>query len=99
MHIAIPHKFTKTEAVSRVKNALEMAKPQAAEKVKITEERWEGSTLHFDMLAEGNRIHGTFAVQDDQFVLDAKLPLMWRLFEGRIEKELGEQIKQAMAQR
>lgn len=87
--------------MSRVKNALEMAKPQAAQsgKVEITEERWEGSTLNFDMKADGHRIHGTFAVEDNQFVLDAKLPLMWRLFESRIEKELGEQIKLAMQQR
>ena len=96
MHLAIPHKFTKTEATSRVKNALEAARPQLAGNVEMHEERWDGSTLHFDLTAEKHRISGTFAVEDSQFVLDAKLPLMMRLFEGRIEKELAEQIKKAM---
>jgi hypothetical protein len=96
MHLNIPHKFTKTEALSRVKNALEYARPQIAGKAQVHEERWDGSTLHFDITADGHRISGTFAVEDAQFVLDAKLPLMMRLFEGRIEKELAEQIKKAM---
>jgi hypothetical protein len=96
MHLAIPHKFTKTEAMSRVKNALSEVRAQTAGKMTVAEERWEGSTLHFDVTAEGQRITGTFAIEDSQFVLNAKLPLMMRLFEGRIERELAQQIKKAM---
>ncbi len=28
-----------------------------------------------------------------QYVLDAKLPLLWRMFEGRIESEIAKQVK------
>lgn len=96
MHLAIPHKFTKTEALSRVKNALGAMKSQLGDKAQIHEQRWDGSMLNFDVTAEKQRISGTFAVEDTQFVLDAKLPLMMRLFEGRIERELAEQIRKAM---
>ena len=93
MHLEIPHKFTKTEATSRIKNALADAKQKVADKVKIHEERWEGDTLHFDFTAQGQRISGTLATEDNRYVLDAKLPLMLRMFEGRIEREASEYVK------
>jgi hypothetical protein len=92
MHIAIPHKFSRSEAVKRVKKALEDARPQFADKVDIHEERWEGDMLHFDFTAQGQRIGGTLAIEDSTYVFDAKLPLMLRMFEGRIEKEIKAQI-------
>lgn len=96
MRLNVPHKFTRTEAISRIKNALEAARPQAAGKMDIHEERWDCNILYFDITAEKQRISGTLAVEDSQFVLDAKLPLMMRLFEARIERELAEQIKRAV---
>jgi len=32
-------------------------------------------------------------VTDTEFIVDAKLPLLWRMFEGRIEKMIQEQAK------
>jgi len=96
MHLDIPHKFTKTEARSRLVAALNEAKAQAADKVKIEEERWEENMLHFAVVAEGQRITGTLEVQDNQYAVDAKLPLMLRLFEGRIERAAKEQVQQML---
>ncbi|MBI4087866.1 polyhydroxyalkanoic acid system family protein [Candidatus Kaiserbacteria bacterium] len=93
MHIQIPFKGSKSEAVARMKRALEEARPKMGDQATIHEERWEGDTLRFDVTAQGARISGTLAVGDSEMVVDAKLPLMMRLFEGKIERELGEQIK------
>ena len=94
MHIDVPHKFSKFEASQRVKKALEDARPQMKGQVDIHEERWENDTLHFDATAQGQRVRGTLKIEDKKFVIDAKLPLMLRLFEGRIERELAAKIKE-----
>jgi hypothetical protein len=61
--------------------------------VSIDEERWEGDTLHFAATLQGKQINGTLQVTDKDFVIDAKLPLLWRIFEGRIEKMIAEQVQ------
>jgi hypothetical protein len=82
--------------VKRVKKGLDDARPQFAQHASDIEERWEEDTLHFAFSIQGKRIEGTLEVQDSEFVLDAKLPLMWRMFEGRIEKMIQEQTKQML---
>jgi len=98
MHIQFPHSFSKTDAVGRVKQMLADAKarPELAGKVEIQEERWEGDVLHFGFTAQGQHITGQLEVKDAEFVLDAKLPLMLRLFEGKIEKMIKEQTAQIL---
>jgi len=96
MQLNIPHKFTKEAAVARVKSALDEARSKLADKATLHEERWDGDTLHFDVEAQGQRIAGTLAVEDHAFNLQAKLPMMLRMFEGKIEKMILEQTKQAL---
>lgn len=72
------------------------AKPRLAGNADIEEERWEGDTLHFAFTTQGQRIEGQLEVTDKEFVLNAKLPLMLRMFEGRIEKMIQEQGKQML---
>lgn len=96
MHVQIPHKFSTTEAVSRVKNAIADAKSKMGDKGKIDEERWEGNTLHFAVSGQGQHVSGTLEVKDKEFILDAKLPLMLRLFEGKIEQAIKEQAAQML---
>jgi hypothetical protein len=42
---------------------------------------------------QGKQITGTLAIDDKDFIIDAKLPLLWRLFEGKIERTIAEQVK------
>ncbi len=66
---------------------------QIAAHATIKEETWEGSTLRFDVELQGKDIAGTLEVTDMQYVLDAKLPLLWRMFEGRIESEIAKRVQ------
>lgn len=93
MHLQIPHKSNKHEALTRVRRALNEGRSQLGSYATLDEERWEGSILHFAATLQGKQITGTLEVTDQDFVLDAKLPLLWRIFEGRIEKMLEEQVK------
>ena len=92
MHFKIPHKKTKTEAKQRVKDALEEARPHMQGQVEIKEEKWEGDTFHFVVNVQGKEVTGILEVTDMDFVLNAKLPLLGRMFEGRIEKEILKQV-------
>lgn len=94
MHLQIPHKTTKTEAKQKIKDALEEARPHAKGQVEILKEEWSGDTFHFALLVQGKEITGTLLVTDMDLTLDAKLPLLWRMFEGRIEKEIAKQVEQ-----
>jgi len=92
MHIKVPNKGSKSETVTRIKQAIEEARPKMGDQATIHEERWEGDVLHFDVTAQGQRISGTLTVEDDALVVDAKLPLMLRFFEGKIEREIQKRI-------
>jgi len=96
MHLVIPHKFSQAQAKAKVQQALADAKAHIKDQAQITREEWEGNTFNFAATVQGKEITGTLEVAEKQFVLDAKLPLMWRIFEGRIEKMIEEQVKQNM---
>lgn len=92
MHLEIPHKTTKADALARVQQGLEQHRAQLLENAQIHEERWDGDTLHFDATAKGQRVSGTLTVDEKNFIIDAKLPLLMRPFEGMIERELASRV-------
>ncbi len=96
MHIEIPHKFSRAEAVARVQKALDESRAQVQQHAPDLVADWAGDTLNFSATVQGKHISGTLEVQDNQFVLDAKLPLLWRIFEGQIEKAVKDQVAGAM---
>ena len=96
MQFNLPHKFSKFEAKQRVQTALSQARGEIPEGVTIEEERWEGDTLHFAFTAQGQHITGSLVVAEKDYEIEAKLPLMLRLFEGRIKKAIEEQTAQIM---
>lgn len=91
MQISIPHKFTKAEAKERVMIALREAHEKLGNQATIEKEEWAGDTLNFGFTVQGQSITGTFEVRDNDFNLNAALPLMLRMFEGRIKKAIEEQ--------
>jgi hypothetical protein len=99
MHIQVPHKKLKSEAKQRIKDAIEEARPHMVGQVEITKEEWQDDTLSFAVSVQGKAITGTLQVTEEDFVLDAKLPLMWRVFEGRIQKEVAKQVEQMRSAR
>jgi hypothetical protein len=96
MNVKFPHKFSKQEAIERVKYILAEAKPKLGDKGEITEERWEGDTLHFAFNAQGQHISGQLYVREHEYEINAKLPLLMRIFEGRLEKMIMDQASQML---
>lgn len=100
MHIAVKHNTTQAQAIGKVGKAIMDARrqPQFAEQVSDFESAWKGHVLEFSLKVQGNKISGTLDVTDSEFIFDAKLPLLWRMFEGRIEKAVKEQIAATVGQ-
>jgi hypothetical protein len=99
MHIELPHNTNKQAAVDRVKAGLIQARPHMVGQVKIDKEEWNNSMLNFAFTTQGKQVTGTLRITDDMFVVDAKLPLLWRMFEGKIEKMIKEQANTMLGQK
>ncbi len=92
MQFNIPHKFGTHAAFSRLQQGIAQAKPHLAGQATIDKEEWRGHTLNFAVTAQGKQITGTVEVTDTQYKIQAKLPLLWRLFEGKIETMLKDEL-------
>ena len=96
MRVVIPHTFSRSEALQRVKQAIDEARPQFKDQVQIHKERWQEYTLHFSFTAQNKTTSGTLSVENSEYVLEAKLPFMLRFIEGRIENAIKERVKQML---
>ena len=96
MQITIPHKLTEIQAITHIKKVLQQSRTQLAAHVTDMEERWEGNVMHFAFTAQKQHISGTLTIKNHAFDLYAKLPLMLRLFEGKIKKMIEEETKKML---
>jgi hypothetical protein len=96
MQFSIPHKESKIAAMTRVKKALQQSREQLASHVSDMTESWSDNVLTFGFTVQKNNITGTVTVTDHTYDIYAKLPFVWRLFEGRIEKAIKEQVSQLL---
>lgn len=96
MQFKAPHQLTQAAAVARVKEALARARRELKGQLVIEQEEWEGGTLVFACVVQGQRLTGQVVVGEHDFDITVKLPLALRLFEGRIKKAIEEQTKAAL---
>jgi hypothetical protein len=82
-----------SQAVGRVKTMLNQNRGMIMQQAKINKEEWQGNTLHFAVEIQKKAVTGTLAITDADYILDAQLPLLWRMFEGKIEKEIKKQVE------
>lgn len=96
MKASIKHNTTKAEAIDRVKQALKEAEGQLAQHNASIAQEWKDNVLSFALDGQGQKISGTLTITDETFDIDAKLPLVLRLFEGRIQKMIQDAAAQAL---
>lgn len=100
MHIKLPHDLkTEGAAILRAKQALNEMRPQLPPDASIDKEEWSGNTLAFAATANKITITGTLVATATDYEVTAKLPLMLRMFEGRIEKAIKEQTSQMLSRK
>src|SRR3954463_11401299 len=91
MQIKLKHNQTRDQAVAHIKKAINEHRADILKNAEDIEERWEDNVLHFAATIQGQHISGTLTVLDHEFGIDVTLPLMLRMFEGRIKKEIEKQ--------
>jgi hypothetical protein len=86
MRIAVPHNTSKHVARGKVDQRLGQLLAQFGGHADEIEHEWSGDTMRFKGKARGISVQGTVEITDAAIVIDAKLPLVAKLFEGRIRE-------------
>jgi hypothetical protein len=86
MRIAVPHHTTRPNARRIVEQKLDQLLASYGAHADQAEHSWTGDTLHFKGKARGFTVSGTIDVTDSDVILDSKLPLLAKAFEGRIRQ-------------
>ena len=58
---------------------------------------WRGDDLGFSFRASGFNVSGTFSVSDADLLLDLRLPLAARLFEGKIRSAVEDELDRLLS--
>ncbi|MEO8381933.1 MAG: polyhydroxyalkanoic acid system family protein [Acidobacteriota bacterium] len=93
MKIEVPHKTSKDAARRKVEERIGQLLSQFGGHADEITHEWLGDTLTFKGKAKGLAVAGTVEVTDQQVVIDGKLPLVARMFEGRIREALEREAK------
>jgi len=86
MRIAVEHHTSKENARRKVEERLGQLLGQFGGRAEDFEHEWLGDTLRFKGKARGLSVEGTVEVTDASVIMDGKLPLMAKMFEGRIRQ-------------
>ena len=94
MRIAVEHNTTKEMARAKVEQRLGALLGQFGHQAEEMEHEWLGETLRFKGKARGMKVEGTVEVTDAAIIVDAKLPLIATMFEGRIREAVQKEADQ-----
>jgi DNA anti-recombination protein RmuC len=86
MRIDVPHNTTRERARAKVEERLGQLLSQFGGHAEDVQHEWLGDTLRFKGKARGLTLEGTAEVTDAAIVIDAKVPLLARPFEGKIRE-------------
>jgi putative polyhydroxyalkanoate system protein len=84
MRIAVNHNTSRANARHKVEQKIDQLLSQFGGKADEISHEWQGDTLKFRGKARGLTVEGTVEVTDAAVVIDGKLPLIARPFEGKI---------------
>ena len=86
MRIAVEHGTTKENARRKVDQRLGQLLSQFGGHADEVQHEWQGDTLRFKGKARGLAMEGTVEITDAAIIIDGKLPLLAKPFEGRIRQ-------------
>ena len=92
MRFRYVHGVSREQAIQDLGNLRPHLLSRFGNDVSDLRERWAGNVLSMSFAARGQKIAGTLTVEDEWLLLDAKLPLAARLFEGRIKSGIQETL-------
>jgi hypothetical protein len=97
LQVTVAHRLDQQEALERLQLFGEQLKKRHGDQVTISEENWQGNTLHFGLAAKGISIKGQLEVREDQVSVSCGLPFAAMLFRGRIENDIRTALNDTLA--
>ena len=97
LNMAVSHRLTQDEAVTRVKTLLGEVKKQFADKITDLREEWDGNRGKFSFSAMGFSVSGTLTVKSSEVELSGNLPFAASFFKEKIESTIRERAETLLA--
>lgn len=93
MRIAVPHNTTKEMARQRVEQKIGQLLGQFSHHADDLHHEWAGDMLRFKGKARGLSVEGTVEITDAEVLIEGKLPLIAKPFEGRIKQAVEQEAE------
>lgn len=96
MKIVYNHGLKAEEAYNRIDNLLKNMAEKYADKISNPETRWNSdhSEMDFGVKVMGFGTNGKVYLEDGKITLEGKLPFAARIFKGKIENMVKEQLEE-----
>lgn len=94
MQFKVPHRSTKEATITKIRQLIAEKRAELEQHASDIKLEWKDNVLEYAFTAQGSHIEGTLTITDTDFEVYAKLPLMYRMFEGMLERKIeGELAK------
>ena len=97
MKLTIPHRTDKETAKRKINERIAALFGTYGHYLSDSEHRWEGDHLYFAGAAKGFKANGTVEVTDSEIIIDSKLPLIAKPFEGRVKSTIEKEAETMFA--
>ncbi|MDF0486895.1 polyhydroxyalkanoic acid system family protein [Sphingomonas sp. H39-1-10] len=94
--VDIPHKHTRAIVRARLEEGLQKASAMLPGS-SVAEHRWDGDSLHFTLVAMGQRVASRVDLFDDHVHAIVDLPPFLRLFADKIRAKLAKEGPKLLA--
>jgi len=92
MRIAVPHHTTRANARKKLEGRMSALLGQFGHHADDLQHEWSGDTFRFKGKARGFTVEGTVEVTDAAVIVDGKLPLIAKPFEGRVRQAVQSEL-------
>ena len=98
MEIRYKHNKTKDDAYKAIDSFLDKLVIQYKDKVKNYSKNWNSSKdiMNFSLYARGFKISGKVQLDDGLIILEGKLPLLVKFYQGEIESMIKKTLKEIL---
>jgi hypothetical protein len=90
MKVVINHQFTKEKAVKCAENLIRNLTEKFKDDISDFRQEKEGDIILFSLKAKGMKFKGTISIEINSVIIESKLPLAIKMFEGVLEKKILE---------
>ena len=91
MRVIVPHHTDKKTAQRKINDKLGELLGHYGHYLGESSHHWDGDRLVFSGSAKGFKANGTVEVTDSEVIIDGKLPLLAKPFEGRIKSTIEQE--------